>query len=72
MTHCDPDSGETHGSTASMGCLDYSLDLSGIMQDDNPHGMSIPNFHHQNPDLREMAMGTPAWLAIGKLNPEGL
>ncbi|OAG12353.1 uncharacterized protein CC84DRAFT_1211922 [Paraphaeosphaeria sporulosa] len=35
MERCDSDSTETHGETASMGCLDYSLDLSGVTQDDN-------------------------------------
>ncbi|KAJ4359515.1 uncharacterized protein N0V89_000070 [Didymosphaeria variabile] len=36
MAQCDPDGKATHGETASMGCLDYSLDLSGVTQDDNP------------------------------------
>ncbi|KAK7186388.1 hypothetical protein PSPO01_07345 [Paraphaeosphaeria sporulosa] len=36
MERCDLDSTETHGETASMERLDYSLDLSGVTQDDNP------------------------------------
>jgi hypothetical protein len=36
MQHCDPDSGYSHGVTGSVGCMDYSIDLSGTTQDGNP------------------------------------
>ncbi|OAL53630.1 hypothetical protein IQ07DRAFT_628846 [Pyrenochaeta sp. DS3sAY3a] len=36
MEQCDPKSGYSHGLAASVGCLDYSIDLSGVTRDDSP------------------------------------
>lgn len=44
MKKCDPDSSETHGETASLGCLDYSTDMSGVTQDDNPAWSEKPHY----------------------------
>ena len=44
MKKCDPDSSETHGETASLGCLDYSTDMSGATQDDNPAWSEKPRY----------------------------
>jgi hypothetical protein len=36
MEHCDPGNGYSHGLAGSVGCLDYSIDLSGSTKEGNP------------------------------------
>ena len=36
MEQCDLDSYFSHGHTATIGCLDYSIDLSCVVQDESP------------------------------------
>lgn len=44
LSECDPNSDTTHGFTASVGSVDYSLDLSGVTQDGNPPWAEKPAF----------------------------
>ncbi|KAI4684338.1 uncharacterized protein J4E84_006326 [Alternaria hordeiaustralica] len=44
LSTCDPDSDNTHGFTATVGTIDYSLDLSGVTQLDNPPWNEHPAF----------------------------
>jgi hypothetical protein len=44
MKECDTDNGYTHGLTASLGCLDYSIDLSGATHDDSPPWDEKPSY----------------------------
>jgi hypothetical protein len=36
MEKCAPNSGYSHGLTASVGCIDYSIDVSGVTADQSP------------------------------------
>jgi hypothetical protein len=36
LDKCSSNSGYSHGLAASVGCLDYSIDLSGVTRDDSP------------------------------------
>lgn len=44
MTQCDPESVVTHGLTASIGCLVYDLDLSGVTRGESPPWDEKPAF----------------------------
>jgi len=44
LNTCDPNSDNTHGFTATVGTIDYSLDLSGVTQLDNPPWNEHPAF----------------------------
>ncbi|KAI4925262.1 hypothetical protein J4E85_007139 [Alternaria conjuncta] len=44
LSTCDPNSDNTHGFTATVGTIDYSLDLSGVTQLDNPPWNEHPAF----------------------------
>ncbi|KAH6865939.1 hypothetical protein BKA58DRAFT_461960 [Alternaria rosae] len=44
LSTCDPDSDNTHGFTATVGTIDYSLDLSGVTNLDNPPWNEHPAF----------------------------
>jgi hypothetical protein len=44
LEKCDPDSDVSHGFTASVGTIDYVLDLSGVTELDNPPWNEHPAF----------------------------
>ncbi|CAO2649935.1 Nn.00g012270.m01.CDS01 [Neocucurbitaria sp. VM-36] len=44
LSQCDADKDVTHGFTASVGSIDYSLDLSGVTVDGNPPWNEKPAF----------------------------
>jgi hypothetical protein len=44
MEQCDKESPVTHGHAASIDCLDYSIDLSGVTRDDSPPWDQKPSF----------------------------
>jgi hypothetical protein len=44
LSKCDPESDTSHGFTASVGTIDYSLDLSGVTINDSPPWNEHPSF----------------------------
>lgn len=44
LAQCDSNSDVTHGFTASVGSIDYNVDLSGVTQDGNPPWNEKPAF----------------------------
>ncbi|KAI5374378.1 hypothetical protein J4E82_006948 [Alternaria postmessia] len=44
LSKCDPDSDTSHGFTATVGTIDYRLDLSGVTKGDSPPWDEHPSF----------------------------